>query len=89
MSDRHASVEDAPALLPGAVEAAERDGDRLVIERDGQAVAVLVSASDLDYFERLEDEADVAAMRAARAEGGETIPWEDAKRMLEAEHGPA
>ena len=38
------------------------------ITRRGKVAAVLISAEDLERFERLEDEADVRALKEAKAE---------------------
>jgi prevent-host-death family protein len=56
-------------------------GERVVLERRGKGVAALVSMEDLAALERLEDEADAKAARAALREPGE-IPWEQVKAEL-------
>ena len=58
-------------------------GERVVLERRGKGVAALVSMGDLALLEKLEDEADVRAVKAARQESGE-IPWEQVKAELAA-----
>jgi len=57
-------------------------GERVVVERRGKGVAALVSMEDLALLEKLEDQADVKAVQAARAEGGRPIPWAQVKAEL-------
>lgn len=61
-------------------------GDRVVIQRRGRDVAALISLEDLEFLERIEDQLDIKAARAAieeaRAAGEATIPWEDVKKEL-------
>jgi prevent-host-death family protein len=56
-------------------------GERIVLERHGKGVAVVVSMDDLKTLEELEDAADVKAAKRARKEKGE-IPWEQVKAEL-------
>jgi prevent-host-death family protein len=56
-------------------------GERVVLERRGKGVAALVSMNDLSRLEKLEDEEDIKAARAALREGG-AIPWEQVKAEL-------
>ena len=46
-------------------------GERIVLERHGKGVAVVVSMDDLQTLEALEDAADVKAAKKARKEKGE------------------
>ena len=46
-------------------------GERIVLERHGKGVAVVVSMDDLKTLEALEDAADVKAAKRARKETGE------------------
>lgn len=59
-------------------------GERVVIERRGKSVAVMVPIADLELLERLEDRIDLDVARAALAEveteGAE--PWEKVKAEL-------
>lgn len=57
-------------------------GERVILERHGKSVAALVSMEDLALLEKLEDEADIKAARAALREGGQPIPWEQVKADL-------
>jgi len=50
---------------------AEFKSERILIERQGKAVAALISAEDLQLLEYLEDVHDAAAARAALAEQGD------------------
>ena len=60
--------------------------ERIVLQNQGQDVAVLVPIEDLTLLEQLEDRADVKAAEAAEVEAaatGETpIPWEEARQQL-------
>jgi prevent-host-death family protein len=60
--------------------------ERIVLQKQGQDVAVLVPIEDLSLLEQLEDSADIKAAEAAEAEAiatGETpIPWEEARQQL-------
>ena len=60
--------------------------ERIVLQSQGQDVAVLVPMEDLSLIEQLEDHADVKAAEAAEGEAaakGETpIPWEEARQQL-------
>jgi len=53
-------------------------GERIVLERHGKGVAVVVSMDDLKTLEALEDAADLRAAIEARKEKG-AIPWEQVK----------
>lgn len=54
-------------------------GERIVLERNGKAVAAMVSVEDLALLESLEDRLDVEAVLAARDEPG-SIPYEEVRR---------
>ena len=60
--------------------------ERIVLQSQGQDVAVLVPIEDLSLLEQLEDLADIKAAEAAEAEaaarGEATIPWEEARQQL-------
>lgn len=60
--------------------------ERIVLQNQGQDVAVLVPIEGLSLLERLEDIADIRAAEAAEAEAaarGETpVPWDDARRQF-------
>jgi PHD/YefM family antitoxin component YafN of YafNO toxin-antitoxin module len=68
--------------LSQAVDLLMHEGERVLIERDGSPIAALVSVEDLALLEELEDAADVEAARAALAEPGENIPYEQVRREL-------
>lgn len=67
--------------VPTALRRAAR-GQRVIVQRRGKDVAAIVPLADLEMLERLEDGADLAAIREALAEGGEPIPWEKVKADL-------
>ena len=76
-------IEQAQEHLTEVVEEAERAGDVVYLTRHGRRVAAIVSPELAAEIEAAEDEADVAAARAALEEGGEPIPWEQVKQELD------
>ena len=56
-------------------------GERIVLERRGKRVAVLVPVEDLDLLEALEDRIDVEAAREA-LKSRARIPWKRLKSEL-------
>lgn len=57
--------------------------EAVVLERYGRPAAVLLSPERYDQLmEALEESEDIAAFDAAIAEGGDNIPWEQAKADL-------
>ena len=60
--------------------------ERIVLQNQGQDVAVLVPIEDLSLLEQVEDSADVKAAEVAEAEaaakGEAPIPWDEARRQL-------
>ena len=61
-------------------------GERIVLERRGKGVAVLISMDDLALLEALEDREDAKAARKALAEmkrkGSKAIPLSDVKSEI-------
>lgn len=58
-------------------------GERIILERRGKGVAVLVSMKDLALLERIEDEQDIkAARKALKEKGGITLGEYKKKRGL-------
>ena len=55
-------------------------GERVVVERRGKGLFALVPVEDVELLERLEDEMDLEAIRAAKDEP--TKPWEQVKKAL-------
>ena len=72
----------ARQFLPYDIAARVRDGERVELPNEGAAVVPL---ADLRLLEEMEDAADLAAVEAARAEGGEPVPWETLKAEMDAE----
>ena len=56
------------------VDRVTQKGDRVVINRRGRDVAVIVSMDDLALIERLEDQIDAAAVRESRRNREASIP---------------
>ena len=77
---------DAPEEILLALESLPEYGEAVVIERDGKALGALIPMKDLELYQRLffdrEMEHDLAAVDAAKAEGGDPIPWEQLKVEL-------
>lgn len=69
--------------LADTLNRAERSKDRIVVERNGRPVAVIVPVEDLDALEALEDADDAQAADDARAEGG-ARPLADVLREIDA-----
>jgi prevent-host-death family protein len=62
------------ADLTAAIDRTAATGERVLLTRDGQPLAAIVPAADMDWLEALEDELDAEALRRARAE------WEQSGR---------
>ena len=85
LGDEDISIADLRARLGDLVARVSYKHDRVVITKHGKQVAALISAEDLEFFERLEDRMDSEAADAAEAEtkkSGGPIPWETVKREL-------
>lgn len=76
------SIVDFRNQLADPINRVMYQGERVVLERRGKDVAAVVSIEDLALLEKLEDEIDVKAARAALRERGE-IPWEQVKADLQ------
>src|SRR4051812_6903140 len=61
-------------------------GERIVLERRGKPVAVLIPVEEYEFLESViaqrEDAADLKAARAAKREKGKPVPLEQVKREL-------
>lgn len=75
------SIVDFRSQLAEPINRVAYQGERIVLERRGKGVAALVSMEDLALLEKLEDESDLKAARAAMKEPGE-IPFEQVKAAL-------
>ncbi|MFF2844573.1 type II toxin-antitoxin system Phd/YefM family antitoxin [Paenarthrobacter sp. NPDC057981] len=67
-ADYVVSVADLRVHLSDTINRAAYGHERISITRRGKVAAVLISAEDLERLERLEDEADLRALHAAKAE---------------------
>jgi len=56
-------------------------GERVILERRGKGVAVLVSMEDFQLLQELEDQSDIRAARRALKENG-GVPIEEIKKRL-------
>jgi PHD/YefM family antitoxin component YafN of YafNO toxin-antitoxin module len=57
------------------------EGERIILQRNGKAVAALVSIEDLEILEQLEGKLDLEAAQEALQEPG-TVSWESVKASL-------
>jgi PHD/YefM family antitoxin component YafN of YafNO toxin-antitoxin module len=57
------------------------EGERIILQLNGKAVAALVSIEDLEILAELEDELDLEAAQEALQEPG-TVSWESVKTSL-------
>lgn len=79
------AVSDAREHLADVVSRAAYAGERTYLTRRGRRVAAVVPAELLEELEALEaeeDAVDIAAVEAARAEGGQPVAWEDLRTEL-------
>ncbi|MFF1831601.1 type II toxin-antitoxin system Phd/YefM family antitoxin [Paenarthrobacter sp. NPDC058040] len=67
-ADYFVSVADLRIHLSDTINRAAYGHERISITRRGKVAAVLISAEDLERLEQLEDEADVRALKSAKAE---------------------
>jgi prevent-host-death family protein len=59
--------------------------ERIVLQRQGKDIAVLVPLEDLALLEKLEDRADMqAALHALNDPTDDVLDWEQAKKELDA-----
>ncbi len=57
------------------------EGERIILQRNGKAVAALVAIKDLEILAELEDELDLEAVQEALQEPG-TVSWESVQASL-------
>jgi prevent-host-death family protein len=68
LGDEDISIADLRARLGDLVSRVSYKHDRIVITRHGKPVAALISASDMEKFQELEDWNDLPAAKAADRE---------------------
>lgn len=78
------SVSDARQDFAELVNRAAYGHERVVVARRGRAIAAIVPIEDVELLERLEDQLDIEAARAALAdpESAARIPWDEIKADL-------
>jgi prevent-host-death family protein len=80
------AVSKAHEAFSGTINRVAKKKQRIVLQRRGKDVAVLVPLEDLALLEELEDRQDLEDFRAAKEEwerdGRKTIPWEKVKADL-------
>ncbi len=75
------SASEARKSFARVIETAQHEA--VVVERRGEAQAVVVSPAEYDrLMSAAEEMDDIAAFDAAMAEGGSSIPWEQVKTDL-------
>jgi prevent-host-death family protein len=57
--------------------------ESFVLTRRGQPLAALVSMEDFIMLQEIEDQLDIEEAWKARAEPGESIPWEKLRKELD------
>jgi prevent-host-death family protein len=72
LGDKDISIADLRARLGDLVSRVSYKHDRVVITKHGKPVAALISASDMEKFQELEDWNDVQAAKASDAEARRT-----------------
>jgi prevent-host-death family protein len=86
---RTVAISEARERLPELVETVFYKGQRILIERRGKVMAVLISLNDFEFFERMEQEDDAALSAAvsrdlaAEEVGGESKTLEEVAAELE------
>ncbi len=82
------TVADAKNHFSDVLRRAEHGGERVIVERHGKPVAVIVSTDDLKRLESLEDATDVRDARAAltEADADGTIPLDVVLRKHGLDH---
>ena len=83
MSVTHVSASAARERLSDLLNEVSVRGDRIVLERHGKRVAAMISASDLDLLQALEDRYDLEEMRRVLAKSDKRVPWEKIKKRLD------
>lgn len=75
------TVSEARKSFAAVIETAQHEA--VVVERRGEAQAVVVSLAEYERLKSAAEEAeDIAAFDAAMAEEGPNIPWEQVKSDL-------
>jgi prevent-host-death family protein len=80
----HVAITNARDDLAEVVNRAAYSHTRTVLTRRGKQLAAVVPIEDLELLERLEDAADLEAIREALAdpENAQPIPWDRVKSQL-------
>jgi prevent-host-death family protein len=85
MSER-IQIDQARATFDRLVQRVADEGDRVVLSTNGKDLAAVVSMQDLALLERaiqvLEDQLDLKLIEQAKAEGGEPLAYDQARREL-------
>jgi prevent-host-death family protein len=77
------TVSEAREHLADVIDQARRRHEPVYLHRRGKRLAAVIDAEDLDrLIELAEDAIDIAEARAALAEEGEPIPWDEVKADL-------
>ncbi len=83
MSTTRVSASAARERLSDLLNEVSVRGDRIVLERHGKRVAAMISASDLDLLQALEDRYDLEEMRQVLVKSDKRVPWEKIKKRLD------
>lgn len=77
----HLALTTGQPELTEALDRMDKDGERIVLEKNGVAVGAVVSIEDLRFLQEVEDRIDLDEARKALDEPG-SIPWETLKQAL-------
>ena len=78
----HLSVSEFRNATAETINRVAYGGERITLGRRGNPIAALISMEDLKLLRALEDRADLMAMKKAKEEPGEDIPYEQVRQEL-------
>ena len=76
------TVSELRASLSDVFKAAQYGSERVTVTNHGKLVGAVIGPADFELLQRLEDRADLELVRAALAESGERVPFDDLREEL-------